>query len=168
MALYIKHGDWPMVDSIWPFIKWIATALVHLAGHYMAPKPLYGSKLPLYLPRYFQDLYRARKWKLGCHEKYEKKTTIIILRHRKATGHCQRKVWQDGLSSPCKELNHHAGRGSDNNALLNITIVAIAIVALHIVANDIIVILVASISHSIITSPPWIIRNEDKDTDCWS
>ena len=61
MALYIKHGDWPMVDSIWPFIKWIATALVHLAGHYMAPKPLYGSKLPLYLPRYFQDLYRARK-----------------------------------------------------------------------------------------------------------
>ena len=46
------------------------------------------------------------------------------------------------------------GRGSDNNALLNITIVAIAIVALHIVANDIIVIHVASISHSIITSPP--------------
>ena len=38
MAPYIKYGDWPMVGgSIWPFIKWIATAPVDLlaARHYM-------------------------------------------------------------------------------------------------------------------------------------
>ena len=46
MALYIKHGDWPMVSSIWPFIKWIATAWVDLV---LGWPPLYGSKLPLWL-----------------------------------------------------------------------------------------------------------------------